>query len=296
MGALTGNQFSFDERIPYYLQLRSVLEEKIDKRELRPGDKLPSESEICNEFRVSRTVVRQALKDLEYEGLIVKKKGKGTFVSEPKVLESFVQQLGGFYQDMAAQKRSTRSVVLGLEATRVNRRIAAILHLRTNAKVILLKRLRFVDEDPFQLVTSFIPYKLCPELLSADFTNQSLYRFLEDRGIFLACGYRTIEAVRATGEEARKMDIEPGTPLIRIMSIGCTDDGTPVEYYEAVHRGDRARFRVELVRKRVRDRTKEGGSPEIVSLSGMEVLPARSEKPAAGKMRSRVPPKRRNRG
>ena len=282
MRLLDGGEYIFDEHIPYYLQLKSVLEEKIDKRELKPGDQLPSEADICEEFGVSRTVVRQALKDLEYSGLVRKRKGKGTFVSEPKVLESFVQELGGFYQDMTDQQRTTHSEVIKLETLSVTQRVAKVLQMRANTKVILLRRLRFVDGAPFQLVSSYIPYKLCPTLLDADFREQSLYRFLEERGIFLMRGYRTIEAVRATEDEARKLDIEAGAPLIRIESIGYTEDGKPVEYYEAVHRGDRARFRVELVRKRVRGPQHDAG--EVLSLSGMEVLPARAGKPS-GKRR-----------
>ncbi len=282
MRLLDGGEYIFDEHIPYYLQLKSVLEEKIDKRELKPGDQLPSEAEICEEFRVSRTVVRQALKDLEYSGLVRKRKGKGTFISEPKVLESFVQELGGFYQDMTDQRRTTRSEVIKLELVSVPQRIAKVLQVRTSTKVILLRRLRFVDGAPFQLVSSYIPYKLCPALLEADFREQSLYRFLEERGIFLMRGYRTIEAVRAAEDDARKLDIEPGAPLIKIESIGYTEDGRPVEYYEAVHRGDRARFRVELVRKKVRGPQHDRG--EVQSISGMEVLPATGAKPT-GKRR-----------
>lgn len=275
MGILAADDFVFDKRLPYYLQLKSVLEEKIDRRELRPGDKLPSEAELCDKFGVSRTVVRQALKDMEYEGLIIKKKGKGAFISEPKILESFVQQLTGFHQDMAAQKRSTRSTVIELDTISCSRRITKILGLRSNARVVLLKRLRFVDDDPIQLVSSYIPYRLCPELLSADFRSQSLYHFLEERGIFLARGYRTIEAVGATAEEASHLGLEPGSPTIRIESIGYTAEGTPVEYYEAVHRGDRTRFRVELVRKRVRKTGDSRGQsiPADPTLFGIEVLP-----------------------
>lgn len=283
MRLLDGGEYVFDERIPYYLQLESVLEEKIDKRELKPGDQLPSEADICEEFRVSRTVVRQALKELEYSGLVRKRKGKGTFVSEPKVLESFVQELGGFYQDMAEQKRMTHSEVIKLETLSVTQRIAQVLQVRTNTKVILLRRLRFVDGAPFQLVSSYIPYRLCPALLDGDFRDQSLYRFLEEQGIFLSRGYRTIEAVRATENDARKLDLEVGAPLIRIESIGYTEDGTPVEYYDAVHRGDRARFRVELVRKRVRGPQRDNG--ERLSLSGMEILPAAAGKPSGKRRR-----------
>lgn len=192
------------------------------------------------------------------EGLILKKKGKGTFVSQPKVLESFVQKLSGFYEDMAAQNRPTHTLVLRLELARVNRPVARMLKTGANSKVILLKRLRFVDNDPIQLVSSYIPYGLCPELLKTDFTNRSLYGFLEAHGIFLACGYRTVGAARVTEEEARQMNVEAGTPMIRIGSIGYMDDGTPVEYYETVHRGDRTRFPAELVRERMREPKKRG--------------------------------------
>lgn len=252
MGALAKNGFVLDERIPYYLQLKALLEEKLDSRELSPGDKLPSEAEICDELGVSRTVVRQALMELEHEGRVVKKKGKGTFISEAKIVESFVQQPSGFYEDMTSQDLPTRSEVLRLEAVTAAGRVAKTLRVRAGAKVILLRRLRFVGEDPIQLVSSYLPQRLCPEVLSADFREQSLYRFLEQRGIFVARGLRMVEAVRAGAEEAKRLGVPVGSPMIRIESIVYTADGTPVEYYEAVHRGDRTRFRVELVRQRTR--------------------------------------------
>lgn len=275
MGTLAEKGFVFDERIPYYVQLKALLEDKLDRRELRPGDKLPSEAEICEEIGVSRTVVRQALMELEHEGRVVKKKGKGTFVSEAKILESFVQQPSGFHEDMSSQELPTRSEVLRLEAIPAAGRVAKTLKLRVGVKVVLLTRLRFVGEDPIQLVSSYLPLRLCPELLSADFRAQSLYRFLEERGIFIARGYRTVEAVGAGAEEAKRLGVATGSPMIRIESIVYATDGTAVEYYEAVHRGDRTRFRVELVRQRSRPTAGRFGRPPAPGAQrfGVEVVP-----------------------
>ena len=74
--------------IPYYVQLRDALEEQIRSGSWKPGDKLPGEMELCERFDVSRTVVRQALKEMSYAGVIRREKGRGTFVSEPKISSS----------------------------------------------------------------------------------------------------------------------------------------------------------------------------------------------------------------
>jgi DNA-binding GntR family transcriptional regulator len=273
---LTEPEFSLDERIPYYFQLKNLLKQKVDQRVLRPGDRLPSEHEICEEFHVSRTVVRQALHELEYEGLIVKRKGIGTFIAEPKIEESFVQRASGFHADMTAQKLPTHSVILRNELVRADTRISQLLRLRAGAKVVVLERLRFVGRDPIQHVTSFIPHALCPEILETDFSRRSLYAFLEERGVFVAKGYRTVEAVRATSADAKLLKISTGSALVLIESLGCTENGTPVEYFRAVHRGDRTRFRVELVRRKVhRDVDGRPGNAGALQL-GIEVVPASS--------------------
>ncbi len=88
--------------IPYYIQVKKALQEYIEHGERQPGDQLPGELELCRMFDVSRTVIRQALREMEYGGLIVREKGKGTFIAEPKIGESLVQYLTGLYQDMGS--------------------------------------------------------------------------------------------------------------------------------------------------------------------------------------------------
>ena len=117
--------------------------------------------------------------------------------------------------------------------------------------MIVVDRLRFVQDEPIVLVTTYLPYALCPGILHADLSTQSLYALLEEQcGLIIADGHRTLEAVPANEYEAHLLQIETGSPLMKLDSVSYLDDGTPIEYYHALHRGDRARFEVELVRIR----------------------------------------------
>jgi GntR family transcriptional regulator len=141
--------------------------------------------------------------------------------------------------------------VLKHEVLPANKKVAAYLGIAPDTAVVEIKRLRFVEDEPIVLVTSYLPYHLCPALADVDLTNQSLYKFLEQEcGVMIARGRRTIEAVAANENEAELLQIDRGAPLILLDSVSYLEDGTPIEYYHAVHRGDRSRFEVELMRIR----------------------------------------------
>lgn len=249
---LNKNQsIDFQSNIPYYIQLINLLKNKIYSGEWKPGDQILSEPELCEVFGVSRTVVRQALREIELEGLIVRRKGKGTFVAEPKIDESLAQKLTGFYHDMLERGLTPVTHVLRKQVIQAPKKVLEYLDLPFETEVIELYRLRFVNDEPIVLVTSYLPYRLCPQVADADFSNQSLYEFLErECGLLISHGRRYIEAVLASKNEADLLQIEPGDPLIQLNSVSFLEDGTPIEYYEALHRGDRSRFEVELVRVR----------------------------------------------
>jgi len=242
---------NFDSHIPYYIQLMDILREKVQHAEWRPGDQILGEQDLCERYQVSRTVVRQALRELEYEGVITRQKGKGTFISLPKISEGLVQKLTGFYQDMVERGLKPGSQVLHQEVTPSSEKVARFLNIEPGEKVIDIQRLRFINDEPIQLVTTYIPYNLCPSLATADLSNQSLYAFLEKEcGIFISKGHRYVEAVLANDLEAAQLGIERGAPLLMLDSVSYSDDGQPIEYYHALHRGDRSRFEVELSRVR----------------------------------------------
>jgi GntR family transcriptional regulator len=244
----------FESHIPYYIQLMDILKEKVQQKNWLPGDQIPGEQILCELYGVSRTVVRQTLGELELEGVISRRKGKGTFIALPKINEGLVQKLTGFYQDMVERGLKPATKVLHQNVSPSSEKVAQFLNIQPGEKVIDIQRLRFINEEPILLVTTYIPFEVCPALASVDLTNRSLYEYLEKEcGVFITRGRRYIEAVLANDTEAGLLGIERGAPLMMLDSISFSENGQPVEYYHALHRGDRSRFEVELFRLRETD-------------------------------------------
>jgi GntR family transcriptional regulator len=267
--------------LPYYVQVRDTIQAHIHAGTWKPGDQLPGEPELCRMFAVSRTVIRQALNDLVNNGLLIREKGRGTFVAQPKIRESLVQKLTGFYQDMVEQGHTPKADVLRQETTPASQKVADYLHITRGTPVVAIERLRFVEEIPIQLVTTYIPFSLCPALVDVDLSNQSLYAFLEQTcGVIIAWGHRSIEAVPANEYEARLLHVQRGAPLILLDSVSYLSDGTAAEYYHALHRGDRTRFEVELIRVKEHGDGDEALAPKVEHYppSGGIILPPKKYK------------------
>ena len=141
--------------------------------------------------------------------------------------------------------------VLHQNVVPASEKVARFLDIKPGDQVIDILRLRFINDEPIQMVTTYVPFEMCPALATVDLTNRSLYKFLETEcGIFIAKGQRYVEAVLANETEAELLGIERGAPLLMLDSISFSDGDRPIEYYHALHRGDRSRFEVELVRTR----------------------------------------------
>ncbi len=241
----------FNSNVAYYLQVIDLIKALIHGRIWIAGSKIPAELQLCSSYGVSRTVIRQALGELKLEGLVTARKGKGTFVAEPKINESSAWKLTGFYEDMIERGLKPLTEVLHNRVIPCPENIATHLQVASGSPVIDIERVRSLQGAPIQLVTSCIPYDLCPQLATVDLTVRSLYEYLEKEcGLFIVRGRQLIEAVAANELEARLLRVERRSPLVMLDSISYLEDGRPVEYYHAVHRGDRSRFEVELVRSR----------------------------------------------
>ena len=234
--------------LPLYAQVHRGLEARLAGGEWRPGDRIPGEPERCKEYGVSRPVIRQALQELAMEGAIVRRKGLGTFVAEPKVVSrSLVHSLVGFYQDMEQMGLATETRVIEQTLLPAGEKVGARLRTDVLTPVVKISRVRSVGGHPVVLVNSFLPYALCPGLIQADLRHQSLYAFLEQEyGLRIAAGRREIEAVLASEEEGRLLEVERGAPLLRLESVSFLEDGQPMEYFNGVFL---SRFVVELGRQ-----------------------------------------------
>lgn len=235
--------------LPLYYQLKECIRADIEARGAQPGERLPGEFELCETYDVSRTVVRQALAELEYAGLVERVKGKGTFLARPKTAERLAQSLTGLHEDMAARGKELVSIVRRLEVIPADALLAAELKLDLQQPVIVIERLRLVDGEPWALTVTHIPHHLAPGLLQEDLTRNSLYDLLENKyGVRLVSGHRSIEAALASTAVAHALKIEPKAALIILRSVSTGVGGLPVESFVAYHRGDRSRFEVDLRR------------------------------------------------
>jgi GntR family transcriptional regulator len=236
--------------VPYYHQLKVFIIHEIDRGDWLPEQKLPSEAEFCVRFDISRTVVRQAIKELQNEGYLETEKGKGTFITRPKIVEGFVQSLTGFYEEMVNKGYKVTTHILKQELSPATRTVAEALEVEPNTPVITLSRLRKLNDEPSVFVTTYIPEDVCPELLEADLENKSLYDFLEHCGcgLMIDKGKRYISVRLANEYEASLLNMEVGAPLIELDSVTYLSNGKPLEYFHALHRGDRTRFEVDLIK------------------------------------------------
>lgn len=238
-----------DTPVPLYYQLKMRISEMIDSGELSVGDMLPTENELCAHLRVSRPTVRQALSELVAEGRLMRQKGKGTFVSQPKVDVRFLQRLESFNTQMRQKGLEPFTSVLSLRVIPGVQRVNEALNLPADARLIQLSRLRFASNEPMVWVETHTPYDRFPLLMEQDFETSSFYERLEtlyNTRVFHVI--REIEAVNANRQEAELLDIEPGKAVCLVKTRGCTEEGLPVEYSVARYRGDRNKFSVELYR------------------------------------------------
>jgi GntR family transcriptional regulator len=235
--------------VPYYYQLLQLLERAIAAGTIAPGEKIPTEAALCERFDVSRTVVRQALSDLDRTGLVTRVKGKGTFVAEPKVSEFVAQSLTSLHEDLTARGERLETKVLRLEVEPVSPHVAQLLELPESEEIVLLERLRFLRGEPLVITTAHMPYSLCAPILELDFSDRSLFETYEQElGYKLHRGTRAIESRIAGRDVAAQLGVEEGAPVLVFSGVTYLEDGRPIEYFVGIHRGDRSRFETELFR------------------------------------------------
>ncbi|MFZ4451392.1 GntR family transcriptional regulator [Salibacterium aidingense] len=233
--------------LPIYYQIQEMIRKKIDTAEWEPGDMLPSERIFAEDFDVSRMTVRQAVTELANEGLLHREKGKGTFVAEPKI-EQPLQGLTSFTEDMKARGLAPGSVLIQYTLRTAPLKVSEKLQANTDVPVYEIKRIRLADDVPMAYERTFINSAIVGEL-PEDIENRSIYYFLEkEKGFKIGDGEQTFEASLANTEEAGRLDINEGDPILLIQRITYLEDGTPLEYVKSAYRGDRYKFTIKMPR------------------------------------------------
>jgi GntR family transcriptional regulator len=231
---------------PLYLQLKDSLTAEITSGRYRSNQRLPSERELSERFRVSRMTVRQALLELAHDGAIYTRVGKGTFVAEPKI-DQQLRTLTGFSQDVRARGGKPTSQVLEAKVIPATPDVAAALRIAPDAEVILLSRLRLANDVPLAVETAYLPFAMFPKLLQHDFGVESLYDVLEkEYRLSVTQAEQSIEAALAGLREIELLELTPPAAVLKMQRLTLTGDGVPVEYVHSTYRGDRYKFRSTL--------------------------------------------------
>ena len=234
---------------PLYMQIKEALRERILSGEFATEERLPSEKELELAHGVSRITVRQALRDLQAEGLIYSIQGKGTFIAKAKASQD-VRYLEGFSEAMSAQGYRTSSRVLSLCEATANEAVAAALELAEGAPVVAVRRIRMLDENPISLDESYFPIEIGRELFRLDVTGDIFAVLERDLELSLDRGELEIEAALASASLAAHLEIETGAPVLRIQRLTRTADGRPVDFEYLSYRGDAYQYRIAISRRR----------------------------------------------
>jgi GntR family transcriptional regulator len=237
--------------IPLYYQLKKQVLAMIEGGALKEGDILPPENELCDALNVSRPTIRQAFSELVAEGYLSRYKGKGTFVSKPKVEARFLSKLETFNDEMISKGLTPHTQVLSFEKlTGPHDDANEKLGLPPDAPLIFLSRLRSADDVPLVYVDTFLPYAPYAKLMDVDFEKNSLYESLEKLcHVRINRVRREIEAVNARPKEAELLRIAKNKALNLVKTVAYSDDTPlPVEFSIARYRGDLNKFSVDVFR------------------------------------------------
>lgn len=236
--------------VPLYYQLKQIIINDIQQGKLLIGEALPPELDLCDIFEVSRVTVRQAVMELVSEGYLYRRKGKGTFVSKPKIEAKFFTKLQSFNDEIVQKGMIPSTRVLEIRVLEPVPKINKRLNTDSAGKLIFLKRLRFADNDPVVYLETYLPYDSYSELVDEDFTHKSLYDILDHKyQTRVVHVTRQIEAVNCRPDEAELLQIDPFDAICLVHTTGYAQSGEVVEYSIARYRGDLNQFTVELYKE-----------------------------------------------
>ncbi len=238
------SKLKVDDMTPLYIQLMNDLEEKIKNKVFQPGEKLKTETEIAKEYGVSLITVRNAVTKLIKKGLVVRKQGKGTFVTQPKFTKN-IKSLQGF-SDMCKQI----GVIPGAKTLENNliypeEKISKKLKLSSDEQVIYISRLRYADNEPVVIEKNYFPSKFI-SLLTENLNDNSLFHILKEKlNVEVSSSIKKIELCKATKEEAELLNIKKNSPLILIKSLALDSKEEPMYIGIQIINGERFSFYIQ---------------------------------------------------
>lgn len=223
--------------------------ERISDGSLPAGSRLPSEDNLVEEYAVSRTTIRAAIQSLVQRGLVEIRRGKGTFVTQPKMTQELTE-LTGFVEDMQALGRYPTAKVLDRQIVAANQLVARRLALPQGAPVVRIQRVRLADRMPLSFDETYLPKELGEKVMADNLKTEPIFSLLEQKyNTPLVEAEYQLEAVCADAIVARALRIGVGSAIFLIERTSYSMGRRPVDYEKLHYRGDRIRFVTRLARR-----------------------------------------------
>lgn len=231
--------------LPKYRIIYEYLRQQIREEKLRPGDRLPNESELAARFRVHRMTVRQAIDILVNDHIVVRKRGRGTFLlrEAPAMLTRSLEAISTYHGDIVRAGLNPLYIILDARSKIPEAEVLRSLELAPDTPVIYIKRVMYAQDVPLVIERSYLPLELFPDLLERPL-DTALYEVIHEHyGMRLARSLQELQAVIPQPRERRLLKISGTCPCVAITGTVYNEQGRAVEFTRALYRGDRYVFK-----------------------------------------------------
>lgn len=236
--------------LPLYGQIKDMLRNKILDGSYPPHSKLPSESEVMAQFGVSRITARQAIRDLQKEGLVFTIQGKGSFVTKPKAVQDLTR-LEGFGEAMNSKGYETHSRLIAAQEVMADATVARALRVQSGTPVVEIERVRYLNRAPISLDVSYFRPDVGNRLLDEDLETRDIFDILENDYVLpLGAADVVIDATIADEKMSSLLGVEVGSPILRIERLTYTSDELPIDYEYLYYIGDAYQYRLHVERRK----------------------------------------------
>lgn len=242
---ISREELDYSSPEPMYVKLADMFRTKIEQEVFKIGSLLPTEMAICGEFGVSRSTVQKALSVLEDEGIVIRKRGKGTFVVKPK-LKRGLSNLYNFSAEMRMLGLKPHSEVISFDVAKPSFRVAQQLGLNMDESVYRIVRLRMANDVPMLLETAYIPQKYCPRLTKESLSDSLYAMVMEYTGAQPVEAVETYDVTLITDQQAKQLQCPVGSPAFKIERVSTDSMGNVFEAGTIIAPGARNRYQITM--------------------------------------------------
>ncbi|MDO9545267.1 MAG: GntR family transcriptional regulator [Pelolinea sp.] len=228
--------------IPIFRQIQEEVMERIQSNTFKVGERIPSENKLAAKYQVTRLTVHKALEELVQKGILYRQYGKGTFVNE-NIWSYGLSTILSFSATLRKCGYQVDTKIIRIAVIPGTPDVLKKLDLPLESMVILIRRLRIVNEIPAAIHSSYLDHRVYSPILSVDLTKESLLESVERIGsVRIAYSYDSVHAGLVSTEDANRLDIPVGSPILNVEGIAFSETGNPIRLTRAVYRSDRFRL------------------------------------------------------